>query len=106
LARGRNRVVTSGDLTLPAEMAAIRAAGEAYRRTDFAGCTLYTTFEPCPMCAGAVIWANFGRLVMGSRFATFGLRGAYRVEALAQLVGSDLEIVPGILESECDALMA
>jgi tRNA(adenine34) deaminase len=105
LAVGRNLVNTTGDPTAHAEMVAIRAAAAAAGRVDFAGCTLYTTFEPCPMCAGAIVWANISRLVMGSRYATFRLRGSYRVEALCQMIESGLEIVPGVLELDCDALM-
>jgi tRNA(adenine34) deaminase len=105
LAVGRNLVNTSGDPTAHAEMVAIRAAAAAHGRLDFIGATLYTTFEPCPMCAGAIIWANVSRLVIGSRYATFQLRGSYRVETLCRLVGSALEIQPGVMETECDDLM-
>ena len=100
IARGVNLVRGSGDLTDHAEMVTIRRAG----LTDFAGCTLYTTFEPCPMCAGAILWGNFDRLVYGSSFAAFNLRHHYRVESLRDMVGSPLEIVGGVLEAECDAL--
>ena len=50
VARGRNLVVTESDPTAHAETVALRNAGAAVGHTDFSGFTLYTTFEPCPMC--------------------------------------------------------
>lgn len=102
--RGATRVNTTRDLTDHAEMVAIRQACQKLGALDFTGFTLYTTFEPCPMCAGAILWGNFSHLVIGSRFATFKLRHPYRVELLRDMVGSPLTITSGILEAECDAL--
>lgn len=104
VARGANLVNTTHDLTDHAEMVAIRRACQQLSLLDFTGFTLYTTFEPCPMCAGAILWGNFNQLVLGSRYATFKLRHRYRVEQLRDMVGSPLEIIGGILEAECDAL--
>lgn len=104
VAQGANLVNTTHDLTDHAEVVAIRRACQKLGVLDFTGFALYTTFEPCPMCAGAILWGNFSQLVMGSRYATFKLRQQYRVERLRAMVGSPLEIVCGILEAECDAL--
>jgi tRNA(Arg) A34 adenosine deaminase TadA len=104
IARGGPLALTGGDLTDHAEIVTIRRAARDHRLTDFSGCTLYTTFEPCPMCAGAILWGNFDQLVYGSSFAAFRLRHHYRVEALRDMVGSKLEIVGGVLRAECDAL--
>lgn len=104
VALGANLVNTTHDLTDHAEVVAIRRACQTLGVLDFTGFTLYTTFEPCPMCAGAILWGNFSQLVVGSRYATFKLRHQYRVEHLRDMVGSSLDIVGGILEAECDAL--
>ena len=50
VARGRNLVATQSDPTAHAETVALRNAGAAMGHTDFSGFTLYTTFEPCPLC--------------------------------------------------------
>jgi tRNA(adenine34) deaminase len=104
VARGANLVNTTHDITDHAEVVAIRRACQNLGLLDFAGFALYTTFEPCPMCAGAILWGNFSRLVVGSRYATFKLRHHYRVEHLRDMVGSPLEIIGSALEAECDAL--
>ncbi len=65
VARGRNAVERGGDATLHAEMLAIRRASALLGRR-LEGCTLYVTLEPCPMCAGAIVWARIVRLVYGA----------------------------------------
>ena len=67
VARGRNLVRTTYDPTAHAETVALRAAGTALQRVNFSGCTLYTTFEPCPMCCGAILESGITTLVMGGR---------------------------------------
>jgi len=64
--RGHNQVERLGDPTAHAEMIAISAACETLGRKVLDGCTLYVTLEPCPMCAGAVVWARLARLVYGA----------------------------------------
>ncbi len=58
---GANRVVSSRDPTAHAEIVAIRAAARALGSFSLAGCELYTTCEPCPMCLGAIHWARIAR---------------------------------------------
>lgn len=66
VAEGANRVQAEGDPTWHGEVAAIRAACRKLGTTDLAGCTLYATGEPCPMCQGAIYLAGLDRLVFGS----------------------------------------
>lgn len=104
VARGRNLVISNSDPTAHAETVALRHAGEALKRTDFSGMTLYTTFEPCPMCCGAILASNIGTLVMGARHNPAQSRwGGYRVETLLELTNSadQLTVVTGILTGEC-----
>lgn len=63
IAEGFNRVVAENDPTWHAEIAAIRNACKALNRFDLRGCTLYTSAEPCPMCAAACWWARLERIV-------------------------------------------
>lgn len=66
IAEGSNRVVSEKDPTWHGEMEAIRSAAKKLGTFDLSGCTLYTTGEPCPMCAGAIYWARLDRLVYAS----------------------------------------
>jgi tRNA(adenine34) deaminase len=55
----------SGDCTAHAETNAVRAASPKYSREELAGATLYSSGEPCVMCAGAIFWSNIRRVVFG-----------------------------------------
>lgn len=61
--RGVNRVTSSLDPTAHAEVVAIRDACQALKTFTLAGCELYTTCEPCPMCLAAAYWARVDRIV-------------------------------------------
>ncbi|MBI2461237.1 MAG: nucleoside deaminase [Candidatus Rokubacteria bacterium] len=106
VARGHNEVVTASDPTAHAEMVALRRAGAALGTPLLAGCTLYTTLEPCPMCAAALSWARIDRLVIGALFPpTGGVRSQARVlELMAPLV-HPVEVVAEVLAEECLALL-
>ncbi len=58
IAEGTNRVTSTNDPTAHAEVVAIREAAKALGNFELAGCELYTTCEPCPMCLGAIYWAR------------------------------------------------
>ncbi|WP_268921064.1 nucleoside deaminase [Marisediminicola senii] len=66
LATGQNRVTRDFDPTAHAEVMAIRAAGAALGDFSLAGATLYTSCEPCPMCATASLWARLDRVVFAA----------------------------------------
>jgi len=57
--------IAQKDLTSHAEVTAIRNLHGRYDRAFLAGCTLYSSAEPCAMCAGAIYWANIQRVVFG-----------------------------------------
>ena len=69
IAEGANHVVSENDPTWHGEMEAIRAAAKHLGNFNLSGCTLYTTGEPCPMCAGAIYWARIDRVVYASTIA-------------------------------------
>lgn len=62
IAEGWNQVTSTHDPTAHAEIVAIRRACAALGRFSLAGCTLYSSCEPCPMCLGAVYWARLDGL--------------------------------------------
>lgn len=63
--RGHNEVIKNQDCTCHGEMMAIRDACSNLETFDLSGCELYTTSEPCPMCAGAIQWANINKVYQG-----------------------------------------
>ena len=104
VARGRNRAVMDSDPTAHAETVALRNAGAALGHTDFSGFTLYTTFEPCPMCCGAILASSVSNLVLGARYCAVSSQwGDYAVEKLLEMTGRGerLRIVTGVLPEEC-----
>lgn len=63
LLQAENTVITGGDFSGHAELNLARAAAKKFPPERLAQCTLYASTEPCPMCAGAIFWANLGRVV-------------------------------------------
>jgi tRNA(Arg) A34 adenosine deaminase TadA len=63
LAEALNSVVTAKDCTGHAEINLMRAASQRFPREVLQAATLYTSSEPCPMCAGAIFWGSVGRIV-------------------------------------------
>jgi tRNA(adenine34) deaminase len=106
LGAGQNRQNTEADVTVHAELDAIRRATRAHGAERVKGSTLYSTMEPCPMCAFALKLAGIRRLVLGLRHAALGRTdlGVYTVESLCDLTGYALELTTGVREAECLAL--
>ena len=107
VARGRNLMTTTHDATAHAETVAIREAGKALGHVELSGYILYTTFEPCSMCCGAIMARGIGTLVMGARPGPSDRRlGEYTVEKLIELAGrsGEVDVVTGVMVSECLAV--
>ena len=104
--RGRNRITTRRDPMAHAETDAIADACRALDSDNLAGCTIYTTMEPCPMCAGALLLARIDKWVVGGRFKSVGRTdlGRYSIESFADFVGAEIEVTSGVLQDECEAL--
>ena len=64
-AKGHNQVLKNQDPTCHGEMMAIHKACKKLGTHDLSGCELYTTAEPCPMCLGAILWANISKVYFG-----------------------------------------
>ena len=63
--RGHNQVILNNNPTCHGEMMAIHDACKRLGTFDLSGCEIYTTGEPCPMCMGAILWANFDKVYFG-----------------------------------------
>ena len=100
IARAHNLTETLTDVTAHAEMQAVTAAANHLGGKYLADCTLYVTVEPCIMCAGALGWAQLGRLVYGAPDDKRGYR-----RFAPQALHPKTEVTAGILESDCADLM-
>lgn len=105
----RNRVVSTTDPTAHSEVMAIRSAVKAWGLPITAGSLLVTSYEPCPMCLGAILEAGVAELAIGVR-RTVGEPplGDYTVEALLALLGrsGDITVSSGALAQEAATFYA
>lgn len=102
---GRNSSIEWNDPTAHAEIVALRQAGTAAHNYRLEAATLYSTIEPCVMCAGALVTARLQRVVFGARDLRFGgVRSKFRL-ADSELLNHRLEIVEGVLGAECTAIL-
>ncbi|MFV0418222.1 MAG: nucleoside deaminase [Dysgonomonas sp.] len=67
IARAHNLTETLNDVTAHAEMQAVTAAANVLGGKYLTDCTLYVTLEPCPMCAGGLLWSQISRIVCGAK---------------------------------------
>ena len=100
IGRGHNQTERLRDTTAHAEMIAVTAATEAMGGKYLTDCTLYVTVEPCPMCAGALAWAQIGRIVYGAP----DQRRGYSLFS-PSLLHPRTTVTGGILQEECAQLM-
>jgi tRNA(adenine34) deaminase len=100
IARTHNLTETLKDTTAHAEMLAITAATDYLGGKYLKNCTLYVTLEPCPMCAGALSWAQVGRVVYASKDEKRGYN-LYQ----PNLLHPKTEVTYGIMADEASELM-
>lgn len=100
IARACNLTETLHDVTAHAEMQAITAASSMLGGKFLRECTLYVTLEPCPMCAGALYWAQLGRLVFA---ATDSKRGYFTVGS--SLLHPSTVVEGGLMSEESVAIL-
>ncbi len=100
IARGHNLTETLTDVTAHAEMQAITAASQFLGGKYLSDCTLYVTVEPCVMCAGAIAWAQLGRLVYGASDDKRGFR-RFAPDALHPKT----QLTAGVMADECSRLV-
>jgi len=105
LARGNNQVLRTSDPTAHAEIMAIRAGGVALANYRLLGTTLYTTLEPCAMCAGAIIHARVARLVYAAADPKAGACGSVLCVLNHPSLNHRVEVIAGLLAEECGQLL-
>ena len=103
--RGWNSPVARHDPTAHAEILALREAAANIGNYRLEGATLYSTLEPCAMCAGALVAARVARLVFGARDLRFGgVRSKFQI-ADSELLNHRVEVVENVLAVDCVELL-
>ncbi|WNO73659.1 MULTISPECIES: tRNA adenosine(34) deaminase TadA [unclassified Streptomyces] len=105
LSAGHNERELTGDPTAHAEVLAIRRAAERLGSWRLTGCTLVVTLEPCTMCAGAIVQSRVDRVVYGARDEKAGAAGSLWDVVRDRRLNHRPEVVLGVLEQECAALL-
>ena len=101
IGRGRNQPIQDHDPTAHAEIIAMRQAAKSLGNYRIEGGSLYTTLEPCVMCAGALAWAQLGKLVFA---ADDEKRGFMRYGK--GLLHPKTKVEMGVMMEECSELMS
>jgi tRNA(adenine34) deaminase len=105
IGRGRNRTEELQDPVAHAEILALREAAHALGSWRLPGVTLYSTLEPCAMCSGACVLARIERLVYGADDPKAGMSGSLATLPQDPRLNHRVEIVRGILATECGELL-
>jgi tRNA(adenine34) deaminase len=105
VARAHNCPVSGCDPTAHAEMLALRAAAERLGNYRLNGCDVYTTLEPCAMCAGALVQARIRRLVYAAADPKAGAVHSHLRLLEAPHLNHRVEVVAGVLAEEAAALL-
>lgn len=105
LAAASNRTITDKDPTAHAEILVLREAAQKISNYRLTGSTLYTTIEPCVMCAGAIVNARVKRILFGAHDKRYGAVESVFHLCDSYLLNHRLEIVSGVLEEECSRMM-
>lgn len=104
IGRGFNRREACGDALAHAELEAIRQACAALGSWRLAGCRMYVTLEPCPMCAGGIINARIPEVYYGAKDAKAGACGSV-LNLFEERFNHKPRLVGGVLEAPCAALL-
>ncbi len=105
IAEAFNRPIARGDPTAHAEVLCLRSGARALGNYRLTGCTLYVSLEPCPMCAGAVVWARLERVVFAAPDPKAGAYGS--ALDLAQVAGLNHRplVEGGLMAEEAAAIL-
>jgi tRNA(adenine34) deaminase len=99
--RGHNAVIQNSDPTAHAEIMAMREAAQTLGNYRLTGATLYSTIEPCPMCAGAMVHARVARLIYGAMDEKAGAVDSHFEICSTDFLNHRIVVEKGILEAEC-----
>lgn len=100
IARAHNLTETLNDVTAHAEMQAITAAANFLGGKYLKDCTLYVTLEPCPMCAGGLLWSQITKIVYGAKDEKKGYSFFQ-----PSILHPKTKVISGVLEMESSSLL-
>lgn len=101
IGRGSNHVIGTSDPTAHAEILAMRDAARAIDNYRLVNCQLFTTLEPCAMCAGAIMQARVARLIFGADDQKSGAAGGVLEIINHPRLNHQMEITSGVLGARC-----
>lgn len=103
--RGHNLTESMHDATAHAEIVALSAAYQKFGDWRLENCWLFSTLEPCTMCAGAAVLSRIKTIVFGARDPKFGGCGSIFDIPTEPKLNHRIEVIGGVMESEISALM-
>ena len=106
IARGYNRRNTDKNTLSHAELNAIRKASKRTGDWRLEDCTMYVTLEPCQMCAGAIVQARVGRVVIGAMNPKAGCAGSVLNLLEHPQFNHQVQVERGVLERECSEMLS
>ncbi len=106
IARAHNQTRLLKDPTAPAEMIALTQAANFLKSERLLNCTLYVTIEPCPMCAGAMVWARIERLFFGAADPKAGACGSVMDILAEKRLNHRISVTKGILAQESGSMIS
>ena len=106
IARGYNRRNTDKNTLSHAELNAIRKASKKTGDWRLEDCTMYITLEPCQMCAGAIVQARMGRVVIGAMNPKAGCAGSILNLLEMSEFNHQVDVERGVLEEECSTMLS
>ena len=106
IARGYNRRNTDKNVLAHAELAALKKASRKTGDWRLEDCTMYVTLEPCQMCAGALVQARLGKVVIGAMNPKAGCAGSVLNLLQMKQFNHQVEMQTGVLEQECSAMLS
>lgn len=98
--KGHNEVLKNNDPTCHGEIMAIKDASKNLNTFDLKGCEIYTTGEPCPMCLGAILWANIDKIYYGCSVIDTELIG-FRDEEFYKKMENKKDLIKELDRDEC-----
>lgn len=105
ISKAVNQIEKLGTATSHAEIIAINKASKKINNWRLEGCILYTTLEPCSMCAGAIINSRISKVIFGAYDIKSGACGS-RANLFSSVgKGNEVEIIGGIMEKECESVL-